>query len=444
MITDRFIIWLWANRSKILLWLGWFSVTLGGAIYFGLPFFTQAEQAHYLPAPVNPPHHQLQDNCQVCHEPFKNTQRQEACLNCHEKELEQVNDSHSISKFNDPRYHTKLQKLDASRCITCHAEHTESSDRHGVTVAKDFCQQCHGEIQLDLRDHKNFKFDSCQQCHNYHDNTVLYKDFLKKHHHQADTDKQAALPTRNLLTRYQQPPNYTSQPLNLLQQDSPIEIPLDIKIAEEWENGAHAQAGINCTQCHQNQKTETWIKKPSFSVCQQCHKHEYQGFIAGQHGIRLKHNMPALQIAEAQLPMQANAAKLTLSCSSCHQAHRFSTKHAAVEACLVCHADQHSLAYKKSPHYQLWEAERRGELKAGQGVSCASCHLPRLHNQGETWVEHNQNAHLYPNEKMLKTVCMTCHGAEFSLTALNNEAMVQKNFTGKVSHPVSGFSLLKK
>ncbi|MGH8566471.1 MAG: hypothetical protein ACREXU_00265 [Gammaproteobacteria bacterium] len=55
------------------------------------------------------------------------------------------------------------------------------------------------------------------------------------------------------------------------------------------------------------------------------------------------------------------------------QAHRFDTRHAAVEACLGCHDDTHSRAYRASPHGRLWEAERAGRDAPGSGVSCAAC-----------------------------------------------------------------------
>ena len=78
--------------------------------------------------------------------------------------------------------------------------------------------------------------------------------------------------------------------------------------------------------------------------------------------------------------------------------HEFDTKKAAVEACLGCHNDEHSLAYKTSPHFALWEKELAGELPENSGVSCASCHMHRevINKEGDTFVVHNQNRSIKP------------------------------------------------
>ena len=51
-------------------------------------------------------------------------------------------------------------------------------------------------------------------------------------------------------------------------------------------------------------------------------------------------------IAHAYLPMQMGAQHRNLNCNSCHPAHRFETAHAAIDGCLNCHADTHSLEYR--------------------------------------------------------------------------------------------------
>jgi hypothetical protein len=139
--------------------------------------------------------------------------------------------------------------------------------------------------------------------------------------------------------------------------------------------------------------------------------------------------------AEARLPMQEDAAHESLTCTSCHGAHRFDVIQAAVTACLGCHKDNHSLAYEQSPHFELWEKEISGEGETGSGVSCASCHMPRIDFDVNDWmsrvmVDHNQNATLSPNEKMIRPACMQCHGLGFTLDALADPALIQNNFNG--------------
>ena len=46
-------------------------------------------------------------------------------------------------------------------------------------------------------------------------------------------------------------------------------------------------------------------------------------------------------------------------------------------------------------------------------------------------VQHNQNATLRPNDKMLRGACLNCHGLAFSLDALADAALVERNFAGR-------------
>jgi hypothetical protein len=110
-----------------------------------------------------------------------------------------------------------------------------------------------------------------------------------------------------------------------------------------------------------------------------------------------------------------------------------------------CHADDHTRAYLGSPHYRLWAAEHEGTGEPNSGVSCATCHLPRKTGAADTGplglVEHNQNANLRPNEKMVRTVCLSCHGLAFSLDALADRRLVASNFTGRPTHHVESIDM---
>jgi hypothetical protein len=46
-------------------------------------------------------------------------------------------------------------------------------------------------------------------------------------------------------------------------------------------------------------------------------------------------------------------------------------------------------------------------------------------------VQHNQSDTLRPNEKMLRSVCLSCHGLQFSLDALADHELIENNFSGK-------------
>ena len=144
--------------------------------------------------------------------------------------------------------------------------------------------------------------------------------------------------------------------------------------------------------------------------------------------MRLSLGLSPMTPGEARHPMTAESSHRSLTCSSCHSAHRYDTVTAAVSSCVSCHDDQHSREYAGSPHYQLWLAEVSGEALAGSGVSCASCHMPRI-DDGDVKVSHNQNANLRPREKMVRSVCLECHGLQFSLDALADPALKENCYS---------------
>ena len=51
-------------------------------------------------------------------------------------------------------------------------------------------------------------------------------------------------------------------------------------------------------------------------------------------------------------------------------------------------------------------------------------------------VDHNQNDHLRPRDKMVRSSCMECHGLAFSLDSLADPALVTTNYRGRPSREV--------
>ncbi len=164
--------------------------------------------------------------------------------------------------------------------------------------------------------------------------------------------------------------------------------------------------------------------------------------------MRLAQNLSPMQPVMAKQPMKEDAHDKQLECNSCHRAHEYNTDFAAVDACLGCHNDEHTLSYKKSAHYRLWLESRNDVIEAEAGVSCASCHMPReIHKQGNgtiVKVQHNQNDNLRPNEKMLRSVCMHCHGLGFSIDALADPALIQNNFSSSPSVQIESLDLARQ
>lgn len=428
---------------KTLSWVLWGIVSLLILGYYGYELVYKPQKPNFLPGAVTHGHFQIELACDACHtDPFGGGEvLQDACLNCHEEELKISLDSHPRKKFTDPRNADLLEILDARYCTTCHMEHQDAMiSEMGVSLPGDYCYHCHQEIGEDRESHKDLPYDSCQSagCHNYHDNRALYEDFLAKHsgepdfkaetftapdYYQENLDKLAGLM------------DISGEPLSIAQADHGSD---DKQIMNEWVHSSHGKAGVNCQQCHGS--GDKFVEIPQPEGCRSCHEYEVQTFLQGKHGMRLAAGLSPMSPEQSSLPMHTDEHK-ELSCNSCHKAHEFATDYAKVDACLGCHNDEHSLAYKDSKHFQ--------RLAEGQdGITCAGCHMPKVEVEGghvEGYrVNHNQNDTLRPNEKMIRPVCLNCHGLQFSLNALADPELVESNFKGMPSIHIESIEWVEK
>jgi len=438
------------------LWAWWILMTLGVGGYLAAGIFSKSAATSaflsparelFLPGKTSHGHYQIELACETCHKSAFGGREalQESCERCHGQELKDAVDKHPRSKFTDPRNADRLEKLDALQCVTCHVEHRpEITGPMGVTLAGDFCFHCHQEIAKDRPSHKGMAFDTCNSagCHKFHDNRALYEDFVAKHLGEPVVLPRAMLPARDFRKVAGEWPTYPSDRFPLKPQtapDAPSGFPTSPEIAADWLATAHAKAGVNCSGCHKAEQEGAvdWVKRPGHAACETCHQPETKGFLAGKHGMRLAEGLSPMTPGRARQPMHGKARDSALGCTSCHGAHRFDTRRAAVEACTGCHRDDHTAAYERSSHFALWKKELAGEAPAGSGVSCASCHLPRVEHRNvdagvkRVLVEHNQSDNLRPNEKMMRPVCMQCHGYSFAIDALADRRLVARNFAGK-------------
>ncbi|MCA0872798.1 ammonia-forming cytochrome c nitrite reductase subunit c552 [Seohaeicola saemankumensis] len=140
---------------------------------------------------------------------------------------------------------------------------------------------------------------------------------------------------------------------------------------------------------------------------------------------------PVMTTDEARVVLSEASHGRGMTCVSCHAPHQEDPQYTAITACLGCHGDDHSRSYENSPHFAAWQAELAGDAPAGSGVTCATCHLPQTERKGAAVTNHNQNDTLRPNEKMIRPVCMNCHGLEFSIDALADPALISNNFSGQ-------------
>ena len=453
------------KKRTPLLWLLWFCLTLtGGGALAATVYYGGDYRSIFLIGKTTDGHHQIEMACDACHtDMFGGIEGlQKGCMNCHGDELKAANDSHPRSKFVDPRNADRVEKLDARFCVTCHREHQPGiTNAMAVTMPTDYCSLCHEDIAKNRPSHEGLAFQTCASagCHNFHDNRALYEDFLEKRH--AEPDFKDVLLV-NLMTWTPSEENAKKKPtvLTAADADAPAAHLGAPEHIADWALSGHATGGVNCSGCHQPRKRtrpDEWVAAPGADVCATCHAPEVKTFTEGKHGMRQRDglwvsrddafgpfksaNLTPMTPALARLPMKSDAHDTALTCNTCHGAHKYDVVFAQVEACESCHADDHTQAFRMSPHNSARDREMAGELPKGSGVTCATCHMPRHllrddYGGEQVIVTHNQNANLRPNEKMIRSVCADCHGLKFTIDALADPALIARNFKGKPAHHI--------
>jgi hypothetical protein len=421
-------------------------ITAALGAYHGMPLvLAGSDKRAHLPGRTSRAHESFETACEACHTPFRGVTNA-ACLKCHQAGLGASEDTHPESKFVDPRNAERVAGLDARACATCHREHDPTRTHEGgVTLPADFCGACHQDIGRERPSHASFGFEGCARsgCHHFHDNRGLYEGFLAKHLHEPDNLPKAVVA---LVTKA--PP---TRALGLRDADAPEGSRPEAAL-REWAGTAHAQAGVNCTGCHdvRDEKTGTsaWQDHPGSASCGGCHGDEHDGFRRGQHGVRTALGLSPLTPAMARLPMKGDAAGKKLDCEACHGAHTYDTARAAADACLGCHDDRHSRSWPATRHAQAFQKEQRGEAAPGTGVSCATCHMPRVsrraHGADVVSAQHDVSAALRPRDKMVRAACTSCHGVGFALDALADAELVQRNFNGRPSVHVDSLTMVER
>ncbi len=219
------------------------------------------------------------------------------------------------------------------------------------------------------------------------------------------------------------------------------------QITHLWQGSAHALNDINCSSCHQDAEDQVFVAQPNQEGCRTCHEQAVDTFLLGKHGIRLLEGATPLTPAMARLPMQPDAHNLKMTCGTCHDAHAVNTLEAAVDSCLTCHSDPHSLNYENSRHAQLFAGDRSLPRPSGTSVSCATCHLPRHQietgDRPVTLVNHNNTYTLLPRDRMVQDVCMNCHGVEYSYNSIFDDALVEANFDAPPTLSLETFNLMR-
>ncbi|MEM7362505.1 MAG: cytochrome c3 family protein [Pseudomonadota bacterium] len=445
---------------NIIAWTSWIMASVAGVVYLSYVMTApDVDRTVFVPGPMTDGHHQIELACESCHgtEGFTDAEvLQNACIGCHGDALEEAKDDHPKSKFTDPRNADRLAVLDARYCVTCHVEHRpERTHAMGLTLPLDYCILCHEDVALDRPSHEGMAFDTCASagCHNFHDNRALYEDFLVRHMDQPWLLSSRVTLLANFEAVASQIPGYPVDhyPMVQLAADN-ADTPADPGVLHEWAASSHAAAGVNCKACHQTD--QGWQDSPSREMCGACHSEESRSFLLGKHGMRLAEENLLRELTPmapglARLPMKSDAHSKELGCISCHGAHEFDSRSASVDACMNCHDDDHSLAYEASPHAALVRAESLGQLPPGSGVTCATCHMPRIEKDyfwtfEHNLVQHNQSETMRPNEKMIRPVCQNCHGLSFSIDALADVELIKRNFKGQPNASIASVSMARE
>lgn len=353
----------------------------------------QVRELH-APSALSPGHAQIGMQCVACHGdgPMAGVDAmQEKCIGCHSRNDDnKLENTHPRAKFEDPANADRLNRINALQCISCHSEHKPAATSQlGVSLPRDFCIACHDDIAKETPSHKGMDFNTCSMagCHSYHDNRNTYRKLLRRNI-DKDAPKKRQVKKRSFVA-------------------NPKKYGID--------KNPHGKA-------------------QAIGQCKNCHSAESELFGKGKHGMREAAGLRPMSPALSEKSFKADAVDQSLSCTSCHEANKPDTRKAAVAACLECHDDEHSNAYESSRHAELWRQESRGDARAGTGVSCATCHLPRQKRKTPDGykrivVNHDQTANLRPVIKQTR-VCTQCHSLQFTYNALADEDLLKNNFNG--------------
>jgi formate-dependent nitrite reductase cytochrome c552 subunit len=91
----------------------------------------------------------------------------------------------------------------------------------------------------------------------------------------------------------------------------------------------------------------------------------------------------------------------------------------------------------------LFAAEGNLDRPSQASVTCATCHLPRQEVGESVTVNHNNTYTLLPRDRMVKEVCMNCHGLEYSYNSIFDDQLVEDNFSRSPSQELETFQLIR-
>ena len=298
----------------------------------------------------------------------------------------------------------KLHSPAVRDCLKCHDPHTTANKDELLKPAsgdktENLCLSCHDiGVSIPKGGSRHAALDTgCDACHVIHKSgNPAQGEFA---YHLAKPAPQLCLDCHDV----------TGEDLRKAHQNQPF-------------------GAADCTQCHDPHQSKSPKLMQAFmhnpfenKMCDSCHQPAKDGKVvltaADSKAVCVTcHEEQAKQIASAKVQHPGAQG----NCTDCHNPHAGKTpgflQPNPVAACLACHSDQAAEAKKKYLHQPAFE----------QG--CATCH--QAHG--------GDNAHLL-RAKSVNTLCLECHGPDFSPQKLESEHLVAI-FDGKVKLPEDYFN----
>ena len=236
-------------------------------------------------------------------------------------------------------------------------------------------------------------------------------------------------------------------------------------VVRQWEESAHAKAGVGCAACHgsDHDRIVKGVVKVDMKICGPCHRKAYDQHRASRHGMGLHsgwgctRNLPDRDPSECRFCHEKGSDKplsgvqcarflkqtsdmgevgcnrchnVESSCASCHSNHM--TNLAIVRnpnVCAKCHMGP------DHPQWEMWQTSLHGTLNASAGPlagpTCQSCHMAGGSHDVSVGITMSSGGAPYPPQKaeparaeMLK-ICSRCHAPAFARRELTRDDAVR-------------------
>jgi len=186
-------------------------------------------------------HHFFQQDCNTCHQQAFEPVTDKACLTCHEKTYHHV----------DPNFF-ELDKLQSSRCASCHADH---NGKHQLIRRDDsLCSDCHKDLKAQT-DNTELEdaWDFTEQHPEFKVTLIGYEDGQETSERQAMDDEKPLREFSNLV------------------------FPHDVHVSRKGLETIDGIFRLWCDDCHIHEPDQAHFKPIDFDdMCESCHQLSFE------------------------------------------------------------------------------------------------------------------------------------------------------------------------